>query len=99
MSNGKKNKKAPVWEDRTGYARGAERIPRTWQLEDGGLTLVVTRHRHHEPDVWLLECLPWFSGTVISRGTAEEAQIAAVAAVMEKLENAVDALSKARGTA
>ena len=49
------------WKDETSYSRSdAERVPRAWVAEAGGLKVSVHRHIHHAPDAWLLTCRPWF---------------------------------------
>jgi len=46
-----------TWKDATPYSRDdIERKPRTWEIKAPGVTIIVTRHRYHEPDVWLLVC-------------------------------------------
>lgn len=46
-----------TWKDATRYSRDdIERKPRTWEIEAPGVTIIVTRHIYHEPDVWLLTC-------------------------------------------
>lgn len=48
------------WEDTTSYSRGDDkRIPRTWKARIKSFTLVVTRHIHHAPDIWIFNCEPF----------------------------------------
>ena len=45
------------WKDVTSFSRGAtDRTPRSWQIDLGKVRVVVTRHIHYGPDVWLMRC-------------------------------------------
>jgi len=47
------------WEDVTSYRRGEWRektAPRSLRISAGSVTITVTRHIHHPPDVWTLRC-------------------------------------------
>lgn len=68
---------AVIWEDVTSYSRGewaAGCKPRTWQATVGSVDLTVTRHRDYEPDVWLIESLPFVSRRPASSKELEEAK-------------------------
>jgi len=43
------------WKDDSSYSRGdTDRTPKSWLLQAGnGVTLIVTRHIHYPPDMWL----------------------------------------------
>jgi hypothetical protein len=78
-----------AWEDRTSYSRGerGKAEPRTWALQLGpDLTVVVTRHIHHPPDVWLMSAGPFFSQTTLAETDVEEAKRRALCNVTMTLE-------------
>jgi hypothetical protein len=81
------------WKDISSFSQGDKvRTPKTFTTKAGKLSIVVTRHIHHAPDVWVLTCEPWFSKFVAGTGTADEAMDFAVIAVREKLAETIDAL-------
>lgn len=51
--------KKPIWKDNTSYSRGEDystRVPRSWVIESGNLSLTIHRHIHYSQDVWLASC-------------------------------------------
>jgi hypothetical protein len=48
--------KAPKWTDVTSYSQGADKTPRTWDLELPWCILTVTRHIHQPQDAWIIRC-------------------------------------------
>lgn len=44
------------WKDITGYSKGEERIPRSWELILGRLRIVITRLHGHDPEQWYGRC-------------------------------------------
>lgn len=47
-----------TWEDQSSYGRGERGVvePTAWALRAGRVRVVVHRHIHYDPDVWLLTC-------------------------------------------
>jgi hypothetical protein len=83
------------WKNITSYSRGDnERIPRTWELSIDPVRIVITRHIHHAPDVWVLLCSPFCNQYEISNGTADEAKDAAVKYVHGCLRECLTKLDK-----
>jgi hypothetical protein len=81
------------WKDISSFSQSDKvREPKTFMAKVGRLSIVVTRHIHHPPDVWVLTCEPWLSQFVIGTGTADEAMELAVITVREKLAETIDAL-------
>lgn len=86
------------WKDRSSFSQGDKvRTPKTFEARAGSFRICVTRHIHHDPAEWVLICEPWFSQTVISTGTADEAKEAAIIAVRKKLAETLDALTPNAG--
>ncbi len=82
------------WKDVSSFSQGDKaRVPCTFELRVAGAKLVVTRHIHHAPDVWLLNFPPFFEGFEIGRGTAEEAKSKALEVVRAKLNEVLVALA------
>ena len=82
------------WKDISSFSQGDKvRTPRTFEMRAGKLKICVTRHFHYAPTDWVLICDPWFSQTVISEGSAEEAQDAALVAVRHNLAEAMKLLT------
>ncbi|MBS1199190.1 MAG: hypothetical protein H6R18_2975 [Proteobacteria bacterium] len=82
------------WKDKSSFSQGDKvRTPKSFEARAGSLRITVTRHIHHDPADWVLICEPWFSQTVISTGTADEAKEAAVIAVRKKLAETLAALT------
>lgn len=45
------------WIDTTSYSQSdKERTPRVWTIKSKSLAITVHRHRHYDPDIWLLSC-------------------------------------------
>ena len=83
-----------MWKDISSYSRGDKaREPSSFQRRAGKLVIVVTRHIHYSADEWVLTCEPLIAPTVISKGSADEAKIAALKTVRENLEAALATLS------
>lgn len=77
---------AIVWKDETTHYQGdKEREPRTWAAHAGDLKIVVTRHRDHEPDRWLLRT-QWFGDWLLDARDADEAKREAIAWVKRRID-------------
>jgi hypothetical protein len=86
------------WKDETSYSRGdTERVPRAWAVKVGALKISVHRHIHHDPDVWLLTCAPWFSCHELPSKAAPLAKRQALDLVQERLHAALMALGAGPG--
>lgn len=82
------------WKDISSRSQGdKDRSPRTVQLEVGGLRIVVTRHVHHAPDDWVLNCEPWFRERKVGDGSLEDAKETALYLVRDRLADAVASLT------
>jgi len=45
------------WIDTTSYSHGEkDRTPMAWTIKSKSLAITVHRHRHYDPDIWLLSC-------------------------------------------
>ncbi len=63
------------WSDATSYSRkDTDRTPRAWLAKAGALRIVVTRHCHHDPDVWTLSCDPFFETRELKSKDIEKAK-------------------------
>lgn len=81
------------WKDISSFSqRDKVREPRTFVMEVAGLSITVTRHMHYAPTDWLLCCDPFFREVVIGTGTADDAKVAAIKAVKQKLIDTLAAL-------
>ena len=78
------------WVDCTGYSRGQERIPTSWRRDmGGGLVIVVTCSHIYYKGEWIMHCEPWFNTkqlNILENGNADEAQRAALALVVSKVD-------------
>lgn len=73
------NKPLPhPWKDISSYSKNEDRTPRTWEAHFGEFKLVLTRHIHHAPDVWVTSCDGLFDRLEMTNkdlhGAAQEAK-------------------------
>ena len=81
------------WKDISSYSQSDKtREPKSFEFRAAGIRLVLTRHRDHEPDEWVLNCVPYSEGVVIGKGTAEEAKNSAIDYVKRNLEKSIQVL-------
>jgi hypothetical protein len=82
------------WRDVSSYSQGQkERLPRTFSLALPSFSVVVTRHLHYPPDVWVLRCPELGMDThPLESSSLELAQFEAMKLVREKLAANLKAL-------
>lgn len=82
------------WKDETSY-RGRHIGPRILVAKVAGLTVVVHRHIHYDPHVWLLTCEPWFDRfeLPIQGDDPIKAQAHALDLIREQLRDAISELN------
>lgn len=74
------------WKDITSYSQGeTDRGPRVMVLVGHDVRVTVHRHRHYDPDVWLLSCHPFFDCKVLNNKELEEAKAEAIELVRSRL--------------
>ena len=56
----------------------------------GQLRVSVHRHRHYDPEAWLLSCSPFFDCRVLASKELEEAKLQAVSLVQTTLQDIID---------
>lgn len=80
------------WKDITTYSQNdKERIPRIWHINVGPFRVSVHRHRHYEPDQWLLSTVPaLFDCELLSSGDLEEAKCQALAKLQVACQETID---------
>jgi len=86
------------WKDVTSHSQRTppeERVPRSWSLQCGWLSILVHHHIHYDPDQWLLSCNPFFKHHELQSPGAEAAQEEAVGLVLQKLSDTIKDLQKA----
>ena len=50
-----------MWKDTSSYSQGAkDKTPHCFEVRAAGLKVVVHRHIHYPPDVWLASAEPFF---------------------------------------
>lgn len=88
----------PTWQDVTSFSRSdTERHPRSFHLELGIATLIVTRHMHFAKDqwVWYLQGgSPRALKTYGGPETSEAARIEAQRVIDDKLSKALEKLRR-----
>jgi hypothetical protein len=77
-------KKKPQWKDVTSYSQNdTHRIPASWELKVGSLSIIVTRYIHYNPDDWLLHCGEVFDRKLLKSKDIEAAKQEAIKLVYE----------------
>lgn len=78
------------WKDCSTFSRmDKERIPSTWKLKVGNVSICVHRHIHY-PGKWLLSCDLFFNNRELKPEGIEQAKCQAVAMVQVELQKAID---------
>ena len=85
------NRPPAPWKDESSYALGerGKIPPRTWRVQFGKFTLVVTRHIDYPPDVWVSHCHGLWSPREMKSRDVREAACQAKAMLQVELERAL----------
>ena len=89
----------PPWKDVTSYARGdTKRIPVSWEIEQGNLRIVVSRHIHYGPDAWTVTCYPVLDTKGLNSKVLAEAATEALARVKAEIDKLVSDMAAVTDT-
>lgn len=82
------------WKNTSSFSQGdKDRTPNCWTTKAGRIRIVVHRHIHHAPDVWLLSCDALRIGNELKSRDIEDAKGEALAIVRTFLEEAIAGLT------
>lgn len=85
-----------MWKDISTHSKSDEkRIPVSWEFSCKGIRVVVSRHIHHNPDVWLLSCEPFLNLYELKNKDIDAAKEESIKIVTKCLENALQSLKGA----
>ncbi len=77
-----------IWKDISSYSREEKRTePKTFEANVYELRLIITRHIHYEPELWLFTCEPFFDLAKLQSTKIDEAQAEAVHLLRLKMEH------------
>jgi len=88
-----------VWNDVSSWSRTEtdRSQPKTWQAKVGVFRLLVHRHVHYPPDIWLATCHPdLFSQVELESKNADDAKLEAVKKLRACCEDAIEAMNGKR---
>jgi len=82
------------WKDISSWSRHdsdeVRAVPKTWASQIGKFRIIVSRHIHHQPDVWVLTCHPdMFSHVEAASKDIDKAKIQAIEMLRVVCENTV----------
>lgn len=78
------------WKDNSSFSRGThDRTPKTWVAQIGDFCITVTRHIHHPPNVWVLNCDPFFAQHELNNKDVDEAKKEAIELVRKVLSEII----------
>jgi hypothetical protein len=78
------------WTDSSSYSRSdTDRTPTSWTAQVGRFRLVVHRHIHHPPDVWLASCNDLLNKVELKSRDIKYAQQEALMYLHGILQNAI----------
>ena len=83
-----------MWKNISSYSQGTQnKKPISFQMVQNNVRIVVTRHIHFPPDVWVASCNPWFSLLELKNKNIEDAKKEAIEIVVANLQKTIDSLT------